>query len=232
MGLTLKDIVPWGRCLAEYRRMFDLSDADLTCTLLDCGGGPASFNAEMAERGYPVTSCDPIYQFSAAEIAQRIDATRGTIISGVLENLDRYVWREIPNPEALGNVRMAAMTQFLTDFPQGVAAGRYRVAALPDLPFADRQFDLALCSHLLFTYSDQLSLAFHVEAIESLCRVASEVRIFPLLRLDGEASPWLSPIFDRLQTQHLEYEVKTTAYEFQVGGNQLLKIFSGDRSKA
>jgi hypothetical protein len=24
------------------------------------------------------------------------------------------------------------------------------------LPFADRQFDLALCSHLLFTYSGQL----------------------------------------------------------------------------
>ncbi|MEO0535964.1 MAG: SAM-dependent methyltransferase [Cyanobacteria bacterium P01_A01_bin.123] len=232
MGLELKSVVPWGRCFDEYRRMFELSDADLARTLLDCGGGPASFNTEMTQRGYTITSCDPIYQFSAVEIAQRIDATYATIISGVLENLDHYVWREIPNPEVLGKVRMAAMTQFLADFPTGLAAGRYQVAALPNLPFADHQFDLALCSHLLFTYSDQLSLAFHLEAIESLCRVASEVRIFPLLRLDGEASPWLPPILDRLQTQNLEYEVRITAYEFQMGGNQLLKIFSGNRGKA
>gem|GEM_PF-5512513 len=31
--------------------------------------------------------------------------------------------------------------------------GRYRLAALPKLPFTDQEFDLCLCSHLLFLYS-------------------------------------------------------------------------------
>lgn len=228
MGLKLKSVVPWGRCLDEYRRMFALTEHDLSRTLLDCGGGPASFNTEMTQQGHSVVSCDPVYQFSAAAITQRIDETYDTIINGVLENLDCYVWREIANPDALGQVRMAAMTQFLADFPAGVEAGRYQVAALPDLPFADGQFELALCSHLLFTYSQQLSLAFHLAAVDTLCRVASEVRIFPLLALDGSHSPWLDPVLNHLQTQGITYTIQTTAYEFQVGGNQLLKIFSGE----
>lgn len=46
-----------------------------------------------------------------------------------------------------------------------------------------RSFDLAVCSHLLFLYSEHLSEDFHVESIKELCRVAGEARIFPLLEL-------------------------------------------------
>ena len=45
--------------------------------------------------------------------------------------------------------------------------------------FADREFDLALCSHLLFLYSEQLTADFHLASIRELCRVAGEVRVFP-----------------------------------------------------
>ena len=47
MVFKLDKVVPWGRSFADYRDMFDLSDRDLGLKILDCGGGPASFNAEM-----------------------------------------------------------------------------------------------------------------------------------------------------------------------------------------
>ncbi|WP_254721648.1 SAM-dependent methyltransferase [Kovacikia minuta] len=168
MGLKLEQVVPWGRSLLEYTQMFDLTQTDLQLRILDCGGGPASFNAEMTRQGYSVLSCDPVYQFSRDEIQRRIEETYPVIIQQVEVNQHCYVWREIQSPEHLGQVRMAAMRQFLEDFPPGKHQGRYRTHALPVLPFATRQFDLALCSHLLFTYSDHLSLDFHLDSIREL----------------------------------------------------------------
>jgi hypothetical protein len=226
MGLRLEQIVPWGRSLAEYIQMFDLTEEDFSGQILDCGGGPASFNAELTRQGGRVISCDPVYQFSAVEIAQRITETRPLILKGVQENLDHYVWQTISSPDHLVEVRMAAMQQFLADFPRGLQAGRYRQEALPDLPFQDYQFDLALCSHLLFTYSDHLSWEFHQSAIAEMVRVAQEVRLFPLLKLSGELSPFVEPMCESLTRQGYQVRIKSVSYEFQRGGNQLLQVCS------
>jgi 2-polyprenyl-3-methyl-5-hydroxy-6-metoxy-1,4-benzoquinol methylase len=59
MGINYQDIVPWGRSFAEYVKMFSLIPDDLDLRILDCGGGPSSFNAEMTNRGKKVTSIDP-----------------------------------------------------------------------------------------------------------------------------------------------------------------------------
>lgn len=224
MGLKLAEVVPWGRSLAEYRRMFDLTEADLLGSLLDCGGGPASFNAELTQQGYSVISCDPLYQFSPAEIAERIAATCDQILQGVEANLQNYVWQDIQSPAHLGEVRMVAMTEFLADFPEGLREGRYQPIALPCLPFAPQQFDLALCSHLLFTYSDHLSGEFHLAAIEEMGRVAQEVRIFPLLNISGEVSPLLAPVLKELQHSGYQTEICPVAYEFQRGGDRMLRV--------
>ncbi len=224
MGLQLEKIVPWGRSLAEYIAMFALTPEDLTGVILDCGGGPASFNAELTQQGYTVISCDPIYQFTADQIAQRVQETYPTIIEGVRANQDSYIWQSIRSPEHLGEVRMSAMQQFLEDFSSGLTAGRYQTAELPQLPFRDRQFDLALCSHLLFTYSQQLSVTFHLEAIAELCRVAQEARIFPLLSTSGEPSPHLPIVLEQLRSQGYQTEIYQVPYEFQKGGNQMLRI--------
>lgn len=225
MGLKLEQIVPWGRSFEEYTQMFDLSSADLQCRILDVAGGPASFNAQMNQQGYPIVSCDPLYQFTAPEIAQRIQAVYPAIVEGTRANRDQYVWQKIRSPEALGQVRMAAMQRFLEDFRRGKPAGRYLDESLPDLPFATAQFDLALCSHFLFTYSDHLSLEFHLAAIQEMGRVATELRIFPLLNISGEPSPFLTPVVEQLQLQGYSFEIRTVPYEFQKGGNQLLKIW-------
>jgi hypothetical protein len=224
MGLTLDQIVPWGRSLDEYIRMFDLSMDDQARNILDCGGGPASFNAEMTQRGASVTSCDPIYKFSKTEIGQRIQQTYPIILQGVQQNRDDYVWTELRSPEHLCKVRLNAMAVFLNDFELGLSQGRYVTAELPQLPFGDRQFDLALCSHLLFTYSTQLSEAFHLSAILELCRVAFEVRIFPILAVSGEPSPYLSPVKASLTAAGYQVEQRTVPYEFQRGGNQMWVI--------
>ncbi|MGB3511038.1 MAG: hypothetical protein WBA93_17760 [Microcoleaceae cyanobacterium] len=68
---------------------------------------------------YNVISCDPIYQFTADEIYQCIQATSENIIDQVKANYDTFVWQNIHSPENLLKVRMATMEKFLLDFPDG-----------------------------------------------------------------------------------------------------------------
>jgi hypothetical protein len=164
--------------------MFALTDEDLAGAVLGCGDGPANFNAEAAALGHRVVSCDPIYAFPAADIERRVRECYDTVISQVKKNVDGFVWGDFRDPDHLGECRLAAMRWFLADFDQGRREGRYVAAALPTPPFADGQFSLALVSHLLFLYAGQLDLDFHFAAFEELLRVASEVRVFPLLGLD------------------------------------------------
>ena len=185
MTIKLDKVVPWGRNLDEYISMFDLTSAENTLTILDCAAGPSSFNYEMTLQGYNVISCDPIYQFNADEIYHRIQAVYQNIIDQVKANYDTFVWQNFQSVENLGRARIAAMEKFLQDFPTGIEQKRYLTAELPKLPFANNKFDLALCSHFLFLYSDQFSEEFHLESILEMCRVAKEVRIFPLLKLSG-----------------------------------------------
>lgn len=225
MAFKLENVVPWGRSLADYRGMFNLTETDLQQSILDCASGPSSFNVEMTRAGGTVISCDPIYQFSVAEIRQRIEKTYPSIIQGLQVNRDRFVWQEIQSPAQLGEMRMAAMEQFLADLSPGLAAGRYRVEELPQLPFEGNRFDLALCGHFLFSYSDQFSLEFHLASILELCRVAREVRVFPLLEnFTGDRSPHLEPIERSLRERGYQCEIAIAAYEFQRNGNQLLRV--------
>jgi SAM-dependent methyltransferase len=231
--------------------MFALTDADLDRTILGCGDGPASFNAEMTHLGHQVTSIDPIYQFSAAEIRGRVQAVYDPVLEQVRLHAGQFVWTQFPDPEALGRSRWATMQRFLADYDQGQAVGRYRPHALPRLPFADQQFDLALCSHLLFLYSQQRSLTFHLQSILELVRVAAEVRIFPLVTLAGERSPHLPAVLatlndpawvaelvqvraaqsrqaaaERVIAPQIAATIEPVAYEFQRGGNEMLRLRS------
>lgn len=209
--------------------MFALTAADLRGRILDCGAGPASFNAEATEAGHQVVSCDPLYRFSAAEIRSRVERTSGTLISNARAARDRFVWRDIESPEHLGEVRMAAMDHFLADFPSGFTQSRYRIDGLPRLAFEDDAFDLALCSHLLFLYSDTLSTGFHLAAVREMCRVASEVRVFPLLSAYGEPSPHLAPVIHQLRELGYGVGRRKVSYEFLRGADEMLSVTSPSR---
>lgn len=231
MRLTLQNVVPWGRSRRDYIEMFALSDNDCTGSILDCAGGPSSFNAEATALGTQVVSCDPVYQFSAADIHQRIQETYPKIIAALEDNRDRFVWNNFDSAEHLAQVRLETMARFLDDFPQGKREGRYRVEQLPHLPFADAEFDLALCAHLLFSYSEQFDLDFHIAAVVEMARVAREVRVFPLLtNFAGEISPHLHPLIDQLTQRGYTTRIDTVTYEFQRGGNQMLRVFDPNSS--
>jgi len=97
---------------------------------------------------------------------------------------------------------MSSVGLFLADFEEGKRQGRYVDAELQNLPFADGDFDIALCSHFLFLYSEQFSEDFHVTAIQEMCRVAEEVRVFPLLALGGILRVDFgrkAPVYDQLR---------------------------------
>lgn len=204
--------------------MFSLTPEDLSGNIIDCAGGPASFNAEVATNAGGVVSCDPLYQFSAEEIRTRVAATRETLVANAEATRNEFVWDEFESPQHLGEMRMAIMRRFFEDFPTGLKERRYRACGLPSLPFEDGEFDLALCSHLLFTYSDRLSVDFHVSAIEEMCRVAGEARIFPLLKAYGGSSPHLTPVTTVLRNNGYRTGNVKVPYEFQRGGDEMLVV--------
>src|SRR4030066_2091179 len=199
MGFTLDKVVPGGRSYDEYVSMFSLTESDLELRVLGCGDGPAAFNSALSKRGGNVVSVDPIYVFDAAQIKTRVSDTYETVMTQVRKNKSDFVWGVIPSVEQLGSVRMSAMEPFLADFEMGNQEGRSLAGALPSLPFKSRQFDIALSSHFLFLYSAHLSAEFHLQALQEMLRVAREVRVFPLLALDGMPSPHLDFVGKHLE---------------------------------
>jgi hypothetical protein len=226
--IELSEVIPWGRSFDEYRRMFCLTDGDLAGRILGCADGPASFNAEATALDHRVVSCDPIYAFSAGEIERRGEQCYDTVISQVKKNPAGFVWGYFRDPDHLGECRLAAMRRFLADFDQGKQKGRYVAASLPTLPFVDSQFSLALVSHFLFLYSQQLDVDFHIAALAELLRVAREVRVFPLLGLDREWSPHIGPVREHLTRAGFEVHVSAVEYEFQRAedhaGNRMMRV--------
>ena len=227
MGFTLDKIVPWGRSYEEYLNMFGLSELDLQLRILGCGDGPAAFNAELTRRGGSVVSFDPIYAFDASQIRKRISETYETVMAQLHKHRVDYVWDGTSSVEGLGQVRLSAMDTFLRDFEIGVREGRYIAGELPSLPFECGQFDIALSSHFLFLYSDHLSAEFHLRALEEMLRVAREVRVFPVLTLDGHTSPHLDSVTEHFSKGGFSVALKRVSYEFQRGGNEMLLIKPG-----
>jgi hypothetical protein len=224
MPFTLDQVVPWGRSFDEYVAMFALTAADLDKRILGCGDGPACFNSVMQKQGKAIVSVDPLYQFTKQEIDKRMQEAYSMILEQLVANQSTYIWTTITSPQHLGRIRMDAMGEFLEDFEDGKADGRYLPHELPSLPFQDGAFDLALCSHLLFTYSEQLSASFHVQAVLEMCRVAKEVRVFPIVEMTAEQSRHIPTVCDALSERGYGWTIEAVEYEFQRGGNKMLQV--------
>ena len=224
MGFILEKIVPWGRSYDEYVSMFSLTEADLGLRILGCGDGPAAFNSTLTKRGGNIVSVDPIYAFDTEQIRTRISETYETVMTQTRKNKNDFVWESIPSIEQLGSIRMSAMEVFLVDFATGRHEDRYISGKLPSLPFESGNFDIALSSHFLFLYSAHLSAEFHLEALQEMLRVSREVRVFPLITLDGTPSPHLHFVSEHFARNGFGVEIKRVPYEFQRGGNEMLVI--------
>ncbi len=222
--MQLENVVPWGRNLQEYQEMGLYSDTDKIKKILGCGDGPASVHSELTKLEVDIVSIDPVYRFSKAQIAKRVEETSDVISEQLRKNQNDFVWKNIPNVDALINLRLSAMKEFLDDYALGKEEGRYQHQELPELSFKDQAFDLAWSSHFLFLYSEHFNLEFHQKAVLEMLRVAKEVRIFPLLDLNNQISSHLSGVIEFLEQNGYGCKIEKTNYEFQKGANEMLRI--------
>lgn len=219
-----------GRTFAEYRRMFELDVANLQeRRVLDCGAGAASFAARAAAVGADVTAADPLYGPPAGVLEPELEAAIEANLAQLREKCDLFVWDYYGDVETRGRYLVAAAERFLADYAAN--PGRYLAAQLPDLPFDEGAFDLALVANLLFLYDDRLDLSFHVAALSELARVAGEVRVFPLASLDRRRSDYVDRVLERLRAEGLETATSAVPYEFQPDATEML-VVSGAGSNA
>ena len=66
---------------------------------------------------------------------------------------------------SVGQVRMAAMNDFLDDYPAGKGRGGSSTPSCRRFRSMTCRSNMALCSHFLFLYTTQLGEAFHRSAI-------------------------------------------------------------------
>lgn len=212
------------RSFEEYRDFFALRTQDLQGSILDCPGGASEFTTRACALGAGAVAMDPIYAEPPEDVARRAlaEVDRGSVHT--VAGRDRYVWDRFGDPDGHRWVRAASARRFAGDLLRHPA--RYRAGSLPGIPFPERTFDLVLSSHFLFTYADRLSLAFHLEALLDLHRVARhEVRVFPLLDQGGHPRPALvGDLRQALELRRIPVEIRKVSYEFQRGGNEMLVL--------
>lgn len=226
MTIAYHDILLWGHSFDAYKNMFNLTKDDLESTILDCCGGPSSFNAELTARGGHVTSTDPLFSLTNKKLQSRIEAVFTEMLLLLEEHKDRFNWKDVQSPEALAEQRRKNIKIFLQDFQEGIKEGRYLPDVPPDLPFQHYQFDLALCSHFLFANNAEKASDYHLDVITKLTDVAKEVRIFPLLDSTGEIPAVVGPVSQGLYELGYGVEIKAVPYQFQKKGNAMLRVWA------
>ncbi|HBE20470.1 MAG TPA: SAM-dependent methyltransferase [Cyanobacteria bacterium UBA11149] len=228
MAMELKQVVPFGRSLDEYIKMFNLTQSDLQKSILSVGDGPASFNAEGTKLGYKIKSVDPLYELTGAQIRSRFDEVVDNIIEQIKNSPDDWVWTYHASPDDLRKNRERVIDIFCEDYEIGKNQGRYEIGALPKLKYGDRKYDIGLCSHFLFLYSDQFDADFHFDSICEILRICKEVRVFPLLTLSLMPSPHLQPVLARLEAKGYRCTINNVSYQLQRGGNEMIGILNVD----
>lgn len=204
--------------------MFDLGPAGIGGTVVDCCAGASSFVAELAVRGGAGVAVDPAYANGLEDLRRSATASLMAGTATVVEHADRFVWHWYGSPQRRSRMRAVAADHFLHDIGERPFA--YLAGVLPHLPLASGSADLVLCSHLLFTWSDQLDVQWHRAALADLVRVArGEVRIFPLvMQATAAAVPFLDQLIDEVRRQGHDADVRNVPYEFQRGADKMLVI--------
>ncbi|GAA4020119.1 hypothetical protein GCM10022247_50020 [Allokutzneria multivorans] len=217
------------RTFANYLSQFAVTEDDLLAgPVLDCPGGAADFASELRARGGRAVSVDPSYNLSVEDLTATIDAGLTQVIEWARTQPGRFtfdedgVWEHSP-------VWQDSAKRFLADFARDRAegTGHYRAALLPELPFEDDSFALALSGFLLFTYADQFDHAFHLAALRELLRVAPEVRLHPLTDSSGVPYPRLAELLETLAAEGVRSRVLTVEGTSDPNENQALVLIRG-----
>lgn len=209
------------RALADYRDMFVLSDDDLyRGPILDCPGGASPFGAQVRARGGSAVSVDPVYALPTDELMRRIGEDIQRTAAWVASQRETIHWPYVGTADAMRRAFELAADLFAMDYARD--GKRYVAAALPRLPFEDRQFAMALCSHLIFCYPEYLDVETHVASLLELVRVTDgDVRVFPLVDTTATRYPHLDDVRAALADHGVTSDVRTARCAWQRGGDQL-----------
>lgn len=212
------------RSYDEYTAMFGLTDDDLSGVVVDCAAGASSFTAQARERGQTALAVDPAYAAGLTDLAVAVRTSAGGGSAIIGEHPDRFIWDWYGTRERKDGLRAEAASRFLADVENHPT--RYVAASLLQLPFRDHSADLLLCSHLLFTWSDQLDDVWHRQALTEMLRVCrQQIRIFPLVvQGTGEPVPFMGRLINEVDAPGLRIEMRPVPYEFQRGADTMLVI--------
>ncbi|MBF0553963.1 MAG: hypothetical protein HQK96_05315 [Nitrospirae bacterium] len=222
--LELKDIVLLGRTFDEYFRAFNLRDIDLKYEkILDAASGVSSFCAEAALREINVTGSDRIYALSASTIESKCAQDLELVMAQMPAVAHLYKWEYFKGVESLKEARQRAYKLFVGDFQRH--GSRYIACEYPATDFSNNQFTITLISHFLFLYDDRLDYEFHRETIKECVRITSkEIRVFPIVNLKGEQSPYIEKILNDEAFVDCTINIQTVDYNFIKNGNKMLVI--------
>jgi hypothetical protein len=223
MAFLLDKVVPWGRTQEEYVKMFSLTASDLHKNIASFGDGPATFNYQQSINGQKVTSFDLIYQLTREQIESKIYKTKDIVMEQMRQNKNNYTWFHFKDESDLEQCRMGAMRLFLNDFDKGKQEGRYVYHILPNkTDYTDDSFDIGLSSHFLLMYTN-LGYEFHVKTIDEMLRICKEIRITPIVDLDGEPTELAEQIITYYKKSY-DVQIILTDYLFVKNSNQMLRI--------
>ncbi|WP_036710510.1 class I SAM-dependent methyltransferase [Paenibacillus pinihumi] len=215
------------RSFEEYERMFSLSAADcFKGPVLDIAAGASSFTAESRQRGMDAVATDPRYAMEpediAAEAAKEIEVSTSKLAS----LKDQFDWSYYGSIDRHRLGRLKSMNIFYADYVSS-RTNVYLPGSLPDLPFADDQFTMVLCSHFLFLYGDQKGVEFHMLALKEMLRVTrrgGSIRIYPLLNLRYEPYPQLEELLEAVRQFGGEPKTCPSSLSFIPDSTSYLKI--------
>lgn len=222
--LDLERIVFIGRTFEEYLDMFSLSEKELQGKkILDCPAGACSFTAVGNKLGLHVTACDIAYYHSGEDLKNKGLQDIEHAMEHMEKAKNNYKWDYFNSIEGLREHRLSALQDCANDMRE--SNERYIPATLPSLPFKNAEFDILLTAHFLFMYADRLDYEFHIETLHELLRVTKEeIRIFPLVDLEGKRYEHLDKIISYLGDNGCTVEEVKVPYEFQTNANSMLRI--------
>lgn len=221
--MTQMSATAWIYDFADYQQIYGLTQTDCKKKILDFPGLVSSFNAEALKRDMDVISAGPMYQYAESEMRAHVDR----FVSKQIQKLQNDA-SHLQSPEVKDQVIAhweKTASDFIADYANGKATGRYLPINIAEIPFREHEFDLVLCSHLLF----HKALPAHISPIDllrKLCRIGQEVRLYPMIDRYGNIMDDLGPLMLTLQQEDYGVEVREVVYQYQKGGNAMLRIWA------
>ncbi|NKY24951.1 class I SAM-dependent methyltransferase [Nocardia gamkensis] len=186
-----------------------MSEDDLSSgTILDCPGGASNFGLTVRADGGRCISVDPLYEIPPKDFEKLFDAEFPKLRAWASAQPNRFRFLQHDSASPWRHWRHGA-EQFLADYERSASdeRGDYVAASLPELPFEDGEFSLALSGFLPFSYTNRFDLDFHIAAVAELLRVCrGEVRLHPLNEITGQEYEHLEKLIAHLRETSLPFD--------------------------